>query len=794
MHVSSSDAVTVQFTQAAAAQSQFSSHKQQGRSHSSVHTSSSDAITVQFMQAAAMQNSIAKESMHFLNNIYIRSCYYSRKPSGNPGQKKTGFFKGRTHLHCSVILLYSVPVATPLDSRCTKSLCKFDYTAMATRTLLYLLICALSYSIGFQGAALPSILVDNKLQPQIYGVLHPWAHYVLQPYVINKSHSLPSEKWKSVEKKDASSNFTNQASKVGEELFSNSVAEIDSSGEKQSFRLRNGSVPDKHFGDPISRKIIRNTYNEITHIFRFINTISNCKLTNLQNLEELVTEGLRSYFTEEETPQQTMNLFPAELSEEKFSVHNQTEKSTVGPGPPGLPGDKGAVGDRGMKGVKGMKGDKGTVGEKGLRGDTGDKGGKGIAGDKGFKGVKGETGKGGDSGPKGEKGDSGQAGDRGPKGIKGDSGPAGIRGLKGIKGSPGVVGMPGPNSEKGEPGQDGQPGMKGVQGNKGEKGDQGVKGLKGSPGDPGNSGVSAPERFNRPNIAKRLVPTNVPKVKENKGPRCRNCFLTGVKRSRKKRELADVYDVPLLLAFLFENETYPHSPKKIYKSDRKGTMQSNSFSNNRSNKYISRLQENRNQMNDSHGNFNDDLFTNNNFNIDTIASDPKSNQNHKPLHSRRIAGKHTIDYSERKNKPDPPFQNSLNNSELFTGLQDTPHLLSLLYERKKQEESMSLKVATRKCSAFNSINDMWVEYQDLAGCVKCSLFEFFMSSNEDLESYIMAGFAHVLGVQDSYEIQAAVREARINNRQIQCKRHKRTCSIVANEGDFQSTGSSKKRR
>jgi hypothetical protein len=136
-----------------------------------------------------------------------------------------------------------------------------------------------------------------------------------------------------------------------------------------------------------------------------------------------------------------------DLTWNKVSYNDLTDKPELLQGPkgdPGEQGEQGPKGDTGEMGATGPQGVAGADGEQGIQGPKGDTGDTGAVGATGPAGPKGDTGEQGIQGPKGDTGDTGAVGATGPAGPKGDTGEQGIQGPKGDTGDTGAVGATGP--------------------------------------------------------------------------------------------------------------------------------------------------------------------------------------------------------------------------------------------------------------------------------------------------------------------------------------------------------------
>ncbi len=123
-----------------------------------------------------------------------------------------------------------------------------------------------------------------------------------------------------------------------------------------------------------------------------------------------------------------------DLTWNKVSYNDLTDKPELLQGPKGDPGEQGPQGPQGPQGQEGTGGAPGPQGDQGPKGDKGDTGEQGPAGPQG------------DQGPKGDKGDTGEmgaTGPQGPAGADGAPGPQGPQGLQGPKGDKGDTGAPG---------------------------------------------------------------------------------------------------------------------------------------------------------------------------------------------------------------------------------------------------------------------------------------------------------------------------------------------------------------
>ncbi|KAF2351831.1 Collagen triple helix repeat [Trinorchestia longiramus] len=345
----------------------------------------------------------------------------------------------------------------------------------------------------------------------------------------------------------------------------------------------------------------------------------------------------------------------------------------------------------------------------------------------------------GEKGDKGEPGMDGVKGDKGLKGFPGHKGKQGFPGYKGEKGEPGADGLPGEKGEKGIPGEMGFPGEKGHPGEKGDTGEKGEKGVKGQKGQQGKPGHRGP-----------------------RGPRGRPAFHS---THRKKREL---YEIRSRFEF---NQINKNDSKYDEPTIKKSTeLIQDSFESTLIDRTVNKVPTRvMGPGPEKDKNFNpqtmevnfatigletQSLHKNNlettNPSVFPVGPDGRSPQKELPKvlssEKRQVSPNESMTSQERKTA-----------SNLFQQLQQLSVNRNTLNPYGENEFIIS------------AMNELWQLYQTPNGCIPCRLFEYLIEQpSMDLDSYIMAGFAHVLGDTGSLQLLDQVRRAKTQKKTLRC--------------------------
>ncbi|XP_018012110.1 uncharacterized protein LOC108669319 [Hyalella azteca] len=110
-------------------------------------------------------------------------------------------------------------------------------------------------------------------------------------------------------------------------------------------------------------------------------------------------------------------------------------------------------------------------------------------------------------------------------------------------------------------------------------------------------------------------------------------------------------------------------------------------------------------------------------------------------------------------------------------LHDTPQLLEVLYRANNINAQETYQNFT-KMEMVDIMNSLWKQLQSPVGCLRCVLFEYLsVQPSDSLDSYITAGFAHVLGDSGSLQLLDDVRRGRQRGVKMRCRRKKNSCNV-----------------
>ncbi|KAF2359176.1 Collagen triple helix repeat [Trinorchestia longiramus] len=125
---------------------------------------------------------------------------------------------------------------------------------------------------------------------------------------------------------------------------------------------------------------------------------------------------------------------------------------------------------------------------------------------------------------------------------------------------------------------------------------------------------------------------------------------------------------------------------------------------------------------------------------------------------------------------------------IVESFQDSPALLNSLYTLYRRKDNRSSSSETH-VDVISRLNNLWRAYRDPAACGKCSLFNFLQDETVDnLDSFIVAGFAHVLGDTGSLQLLDQVRRTRHSGSKMRCRRSNNSCELETFELPDPSSG------
>lgn len=118
--------------------------------------------------------------------------------------------------------------------------------------------------------------------------------------------------------------------------------------------------------------------------------------------------------------------------------------------------------------------------------------------------------------------------------------------------------------------------------------------------------------------------------------------------------------------------------------------------------------------------------------------------------------------------------------DIGVDLLDSPVLLNMMYNMgDKSPKSHFSGMKGQSNFIANAVNMLWRSSKSPMPCVKCSLFSFLNGQSKiGLDSYIIAGFSHILGDSESLQLLDDVREGQRRGIKMHCRRRKNTCDLA----------------